>query len=509
MLTPLRERNYRLWAASDLVSVGGTWMQVLGLNWLVLSATGSAAATGVIVLLQSAPVLILGSWGGALADRLPARPVLLTSQAVRALLSLLLVAAAGAGALWPIYLVALLSGVISAIEVPVLGRFGSALVSRDALAPAIALGSVLGSAGRILGMALGGVLIGLAGPGVLFAINAASFGAVILALALIRPAEMYPLARASSTGGGVLSGLRYLATQPVVLVVMVLAFVIGGLGRNYQVTMAAMVAGPLGGGAGGYGIVSTVFAAGAVLGGLLVAGTGRAGYRVLAGAAALISTLQLLSAAAPGLLTFALLILPIAAGAVVFDTVVGTRVMLDTREDMRGRVLASLALVSSLAGIVGAPTLGRLADTIGARGALAVAGVITTAAALIGALVLARLSRAAGPVAPVVPAQRPSTAPAGSRIVFPPPGEARRALPAAHGPLAPHGPLASHGAPAPHGSTHPGPSRPGAFVRPPGTAHVTEQPARGRRTLISLGTGRRGRAVTAAAGRLDRPAVHR
>lgn len=489
MLTPLRERNYRLWAASDIVSVGGTWMQVLGMNWLVLSATGSATAMGVVVMLQSLPVLLLGSWGGALADRLPARPVLVLSQAVRALLSLVLVAATvgGAESLWPIYLVAVLSGVISSIEGPSLGRFGSALVARDALAPALALGSVLSSAGRILGMALGGVLVGLAGPGVLFAINAASFGAVILALALMRPAEMYPLARAEagSADAGVLAGLRYLRTQPVVLVIMALAFVIGSLGRNYQVTMAAMVAGPLGGGAGGYGVTSTVFAVGAVLGGLLLAGTGRATLRVLVGAGALISVLQLFSAAAPDLITFSLLILPIAAGAVIFDTVVGTRVMLDTREDMRGRVLASLGLVSSLAGIVGAPALGWLSDSVGARGALGVAGAVTTVAALAGAFALARVK---GTPVPVLRTVRRALGPVVLRRV--------PATPVPFRPLTAAAVVATPpGALAHHGSTHPGPNRPGTSSRPPVSAHLTEQPVRRGRTLISLGTGRRGRTV--------------
>src|SRR3954451_14583692 len=100
MFAPLRERNYRLWAAADLVSVAGTWMQVLGLNWLVLSGTGSAATMGVVVMLQALPVLLLGSWGGALADRLPARPTLIAFQTLRALLALVLLV--DTGNLWPV-----------------------------------------------------------------------------------------------------------------------------------------------------------------------------------------------------------------------------------------------------------------------------------------------------------------------------------------------------------------------------------------------------------------------
>ncbi|MBO3739565.1 MFS transporter [Actinoplanes flavus] len=396
MFAPLRERNYRLWAAADLVSVSGTWMQVLALNWLILSATGSATAMGAVVMLQSLPVLLLGSWGGALADRLPARPLLIAFQATRALLALALILPSlfpggFTSGNWLIYGVALASGVIGSFEGPVLGRFGSALVPKDALASALALGSVLSSAGRIGGMALGGVLIGITGPSALFLINAVSYLGVILALFAMRLGDMRTLASAPAGQGGVLAGFRYLLGQPVILIVLALSFVLGSLGRNYQVSMAAMVSGPLGGSSGSYGLLSTVFAVGAVAGGLLLAGSGRSTLRVLLGTGFLMSALQFCSGLAPNILGFAALILPIAAGAVVFDTVVSTRIQLDTREEMRGRVLATVGIVSSLSGIVGAPAIGWLCDSMGARGALLLAGAVTTVAAVAGGIALIRL----------------------------------------------------------------------------------------------------------------------
>ncbi|AEV83552.1 major facilitator transporter [Actinoplanes sp. SE50] len=387
MFAPLRERNYRLWATADLVSTAGTWMQVLGLNWLILSDTGSAATMGLVVMLQALPVLILGTWGGALADRLPARPLLIASQAVRALLALALVAHGGHPL---IYAVALASGVISSFEGPALGRFGSALVPPSALGSALALGSVLSSAGRIGGMALGGILVGVTGPAALFVINAVSYLAVIGALSAMRTGELRDLPTAAPGERGIRSGLRYIAGQPIVLIVLALSFVLGSLGRNYQVSMAAMTAGPLHAGSGAYGLLSTVFAVGAVLGGLLLAGSGRSTLRVLLGTGLTISLLQLGAGLAPNLTSFAALILPIAAGAVVFDTVVSTRIQLDTREDMRGRVLAAVGIVSSLSGMFGAPAVGWLCDTAGPRGALLLGGAITTAAALAGAAAVAR-----------------------------------------------------------------------------------------------------------------------
>jgi MFS family permease len=155
--------------------------------------------------------------------------------------------------------------------------------------------------------------------------------------------------------------------------------------------MAAMVSGPLSGSSGAYGLLSTVFAVGAVAGGLLLAGTGKSTLRVLLGTGFLISALQFCSGLAPNVLGFAALILPIAAGAVVFDTVVSTRIQLDTREEMRGRVLATVGIVSSLSGIVGAPAIGWMCDTLGARGALVLAGAVTTVAAVAGAAALIRV----------------------------------------------------------------------------------------------------------------------
>ncbi|MFC3737571.1 MFS transporter [Paractinoplanes deccanensis] len=388
MFALLRVRNYRLWAAADLVSVGGTWMQVLGLNWLILTATGSAATMGLVVMLQALPVLLLGSWGGALADRLPARPFLIGFQLLRALLALALLFSFDN---WIIYAVALLSGVISSFEGPMLGRFGSSMVPGEQLGSALALGSVLSSAGRIGGMALGGVLVGITGPSSLFAINAASYLAVVVALAMMRTGELRDLPVAPASSRGVVAGFRYVLSQPAVLIVLALSFVLGSLGRNYQVSMAAMVAGPLAGSSGAYGLLSTVFAVGAVAGGLLLAGSGRSTLRVLLATGFTISVLQFCSGLMPNVLGFAALILPIAAGAVIFDTVVSTRIQLDTREDMRGRVLATLGLVSSLSGMVGAPAVGWLCDTLGAREALLLAGTVTTIAAVAGAVALARV----------------------------------------------------------------------------------------------------------------------
>ncbi|MBE1486120.1 MFS family permease [Plantactinospora soyae] len=403
----LRHRNYRIWAGAGFVSVIGTWMQVLGVNWYVLQQTGSATSMGFAVLLQALPTLLLSSWGGALADRLPARPLLISTQVGHAALAagLAMLAWSDAPQMSMIYAISLVSGALTAIEGPVMGRYGSTMVDRETLGNALALGSLTNSAGRILGMSLGAVVVAATGPALLFVVNAVSFAAVVAALFSVRQRDLYqpepdpeghPEVR-----HGIRAGLSYLRRQPVILTALALAFVLGSLGRNYQVTMAAMSAGPFGGGAAVYGLLSTVFAVGTVLGALAAARRRHLSYGLLIGAGVVASVLQAVAGLAPGVWSFALAILPIAAAAVIIDTTVGTRAQLDTDGAMRGRVLAAVAVTGSVAAAVGAPGLGWLSEHAGPRQTLVLAGCVGLFASAGAGLALARRQRTA--VAPGLP----------------------------------------------------------------------------------------------------------
>lgn len=391
ILTPFRFVNFRLWCGANVVSVTATWMQVLAANWLLLTVTGSATQMGVGVLLYALPALLLGAWAGTLADRLPARPLLTATQVLRATVSLTL-AAVAAGAvggpvtLW-IYAATLAAGVVGAVESPALGRLGSTTVDREHLGAALAVGSVSGSAGRIIGMSLGGVLVAASGAGPVFLANAATFLVVVLILHRLRTTPADPATAPQETGDGVdgesvptstLAGLRYLLRDPMVTITLALALLLGSLCRNYQVTMAAMTAGPLRCGSDGYGTLSTIFAVGALAGGLFAARAGRMYGRHLVVVGGGMSILQAASGLAPGLWSFAAMLVPIAAAAVVFDTVVATRLQLDKPLAVRGRVLGALGTTGAIAGVVGAPVLGWLSDGVGPRAALLVAGALTT-----------------------------------------------------------------------------------------------------------------------------------
>jgi MFS family permease len=395
MLRSLRHHNYRLWATADFVSITGTWMQVLALNWLILSITGSATSVGLGLVLQALPTMVLGPWGGVIADRLPARYVVGAGQAVQALLSALLalIASGDPSTTGGLYAISLASGVVTAMTSPALGRFGAEVVGPDDLSNGLALGSVLSSGGRILGMSLAGVVIPLAGVPGAFLVNSVSFLGVLAALALMRGHELHELPPAGPGERGVAAGFRYVLGSPRLLIMFGLAFVMGSLGRNYQVTMAAMAQGPLGAGAGGYGALSVAFAVGTVVGGVYAASRARLPLRLLLITAALCAAGQMLSGAAPSLLLFGAAMLPIAAGAVVLDTTVATRVQLDSPGRLRGRVIAAQGMVGAASGAFGGPALGALCDTLGPRTALVLAGAVSLAAALAAAHGLARVRR--------------------------------------------------------------------------------------------------------------------
>jgi MFS family permease len=367
-------RNFRLFAIGNFTSVTGTWMQLVAQNWLVLHLTGSTALLGVTVMLQAVPTAVLGLAGGAIADRASRRRLLAIVQCIwiTLTLALALLVATGAIRLWMLLVAAVVGGLISAIEGPTNAAFGPELVDADDLPNAIALGSAITSAGRVLGMALAGVVVALAGTSTVFFVNAASFAGVLGALALIRPGELRRSEWRSATQPrtSIRDGLRFVRDEPVVRSTVALACCLSLFGRNYQVTTAAMVKGPLHAGAAGYGIASTAFAIGGVLGALFAARFAHPTRVLLVLAGLVTGVLQLGAGAAPGLGQYVAAVIPIAAGAVLIDTLTGSLTQVAASDEMRGRVAAVLALATVGGAAIGGPLLGWVADAFGARIAL-------------------------------------------------------------------------------------------------------------------------------------------
>ena len=393
MLRSLKVRNYRLYASGQLVSLTGTWMQRVAQDWLVLELTNSGTALGIVTALQFGPSLLLGLWGGVLADRYDKRKMLLATQTGLALVALLLglLDVGGVVQYWHVLVLATALGTISALDTPVRQSFVVEMVGKDDLANAVAINSTIFNAGRVLGPALAGVMISGIGTGFVFLINAGSSVGVLLALGLMRPAELSlspPLQRAR---GQLREGLNYVRGRADLVLTMVLVFVIGTFGLNFQITTALLAKQVFHRSASGYGLLSTALAIGACVGAVLATRrTRRPTQLFLLGIAVVFAVLEIGAGVMPGFDSTALLLVPTGLVMLTFTTAANASVQLGVEPTMRGRVMA-LYLVCFMGGTpVGAPIIGWVAGAFGPRWGLIGGGLICLIATLSLATVIAR-----------------------------------------------------------------------------------------------------------------------
>ena len=394
----LRVRNYRLFAGGQLVSLTGTWMQAVGQDWLVLQLTGSGVALGITMALQFLPMLLFGLWGGLLADRLDKRRLLVAVQSVMAVLALTLgvITVTGVVEVWMVYVLAGALGLVTVVDNPTRQSFVSEMVEPEDVPNAVALNSATFNGARILGPAIAGLVISAWGVAPVFFANTVSYAAVLVGLHQMRPEELRATRRAARGPGQLRAGLRYVRSHGEVLVPMLLTAVVATFGLNFRVTLALMSDGPFAGGAGTYGFLSAVLAAGALTGALVAARRRRPRQLVLVGAALAFGLLELTLALMPSLPLFALVLFPTGMAVILFTATANATVQLASDEHVRGRVMALYALVFLGGTPLGGPLMGWLAERFGPPAALAVGGVASAgAAALVGLVLLHRR----GPVA--------------------------------------------------------------------------------------------------------------
>ena len=392
----LRVRNYRIYASANLVSLTGTWMQRIGQDWLVLQLSGdSGIALGLITALQFGPSLVLSMYGGVLADRYDKRRLLMVTQALMGVLALVLgiLVATGGIALWHVFVLAGGLGAVSAIDAPVRQAFASEMVGPELLANAVSLNSTIFNGARLVGPSLAGLLIAAADGNTApaFFVNAASFAFTIGALARMRVDELRrspPVARA---GGQLREGLAYTWAHPDLVLAMTLAFVIGTFGFNYQVTIALMAREQFHLGAEAFGLLSTFFAVGSLSGALLSTRRSvRPRQRFLVISAVVFGLFTVAAGFMPSYASFAVMLVPTGAAALVFSVANNSFVQLGVDPQMRGRVMALYFMCFMGGTPVGAPLIGLISEHLGARWGLILGGAICVVAGLAAAAVLAR-----------------------------------------------------------------------------------------------------------------------
>ncbi|SFE14703.1 MFS transporter [Blastococcus tunisiensis] len=392
----LRVRNFRIYASANLVSLTGTWMQRIGQDWLVLQLSDdSGIALGLITALQFGPSLLLSMYGGVLADRYAKRKVLLVTQALMGVLALLLavLVVTDAVALWHVFVLAGGLGSVSAIDAPVRQAFVSEMVGPALLTNAVSLNSTIFNGARLIGPAVAGLLIGWSGGDTApaFFVNAASFAFTIAALAGMRAAELQPSPPVARGKGQLREGLRYTWAHPDLVLAMTLAFVIGTFGFNYQVTIALMAREQFDLGAEAFGLLSTTFAVGSLTGALLSTRRSvRPRQRFLVISAVVFGLLTVVAGLMPGYASFAVLLVPTGAAALVFSVANNSFVQLGVDPQMRGRVMALYFMCFMGGTPVGAPLIGWISEHLGAPWGLILGGAVCAVAGLGAAAWLAR-----------------------------------------------------------------------------------------------------------------------
>ena len=393
MFRSLRVRNYRLYAGGQLVSLTGTWMQRVAQDWLVLELTNSGTALGIVTALQFLPSLLFGLWGGLLADRYDKRKLLLATQSGLALVALILgvLDVTGIVQYWQVLVLALALGLVSAIDSPVRQSFVVEMVGPDDLTNAVGLNSTIFNSARILGPAVAGVMITAIGTGWAFVANGISSIAVLTALALMRPAELRPSPAIDRIRGQLRAGLHYVRQRQDLLLTMVLVFVVGTFGLNFQITTALLAKQVFHRSATGYGLLSTALAVGACVGAVLATRRRtRPSLLFLLLAATAFGLLEILAGSMPGFGATALMLVLVGLAMLTFTTAANSSVQLGVEATMRGRVMA-LYLMCFLGGTpIGAPIVGWVANTVGPRWGMIGGGLVCMAMAVGMALYLVR-----------------------------------------------------------------------------------------------------------------------
>ena len=382
--------NYRLWFIGALVANVGTWMQRVAQSWLVLTVLtdNDGSAVGMVIGLQFLPVLLFSPYAGVLADRLPLRKLLITTQVLLGVLAGALgaIVLGGVAELWHVYVFAFLLGVIAAFDAPARQTFVGEMVPQDSLPNAVALNSTSFNIARLIGPAVAGFLIAAVGTGWVFVINAVTFAATIASLALMRRNELHPLPHSPRGRGQVREGIAYVRGRSDIMVIMLVVSVVGAMGLNFQLTSAVMATEVFGKGAEEYGILGSVLAIGSLTGALIAARRRHPRVRIVIAAAFAFGVVSGLMAIAPTWELYVLSCVLVGWTSLTMMTSANATVQMTTEPGMRGRVMSLYMMVFLGTTPVGSPVVGWIADTWGARwsvGAGAIASVLVAVVAAV------------------------------------------------------------------------------------------------------------------------------
>jgi MFS family permease len=380
-------RNYRLYFLGQAVSQSGTWIDKVAQAWLVLALTHSAFAVGLLAACQFVPFSVLGLMAGVIVDRLDTWRTVVVTQAIRMVIAATLagVVLAGVVQVWMVYTLAVLTGIVLVLDAPSRQQLTFKMVGRDELPNAVALNSSLFNAARVVGPGIGGLLIAAFGVGPAFAINAASFVAVLVGLLLMDTSKLVafaPREHLPTLFGSLREGVTYARESPHVRLVLTMMVAISTIAMNFNVLLPVLAARTLDSGPGVFGLIAGCFGAGALVGGLLSAALSRASWKAIVAGAGGLGLAELVLAPQHSLAP-AIVLLFIAGICFTLYTANSNAILqLRAPDHLRGRVIGFYYFAFNGLAPLGGILTGWLAATGGTELAFGVAGTVTALVAL-------------------------------------------------------------------------------------------------------------------------------
>jgi MFS family permease len=397
----LKHRNFRLFFFGQLISVTGTWMQTLAQAWLLGTLVGWDQAIvyiGLLGVAQFVPVLVLGLFGGMIADIWPKRRTVIATQIAAGLLALTL---GGLDyfhvvAVWHIFVLAFLLGIVNAVDMPARQSFVVEMVGRDDIANAVALNSAVFNGARIVGPAVAGILIGVLGTALCFVLNGLSYGAVVISLLAMRDSELMPSARlavpktVAAIRENLGEGLRYVWRTPVVLLAIGVIGLVSTFGMNFNVILPVMAARVLNVGANGNGLLFSSMGAGALISALAVATLARPRLRVLIGGGMVLGVAELVLASTSSFPVALVAVFFCGVGAIAAAASANSLVQITVPGALRGRVMSVYTTVFAGSTPIGSGLTGGVGGLWGTPAALVMNGALAFGSSAVAAVAVLR-----------------------------------------------------------------------------------------------------------------------
>jgi MFS family permease len=397
-LASFHNRNFRLYWSGQLVSLIGTLMQIVGQSWLVLDLTHSSIALGFVAALQSAPVLVTVLFAGVVVDRLPKHKLLLVTQSLLLLQASVLafLTISGRVQLWHVYVLAAVLGLLNAFDNPTRQSFVADIVEREDMVNAVGLASAQFNAGKLIGPAIGGLVIARWGTGGCFLLNALSFLAVLVSLILMRPQE-FPVRtgagpRPRSIIGGLLEGMRYFLSKPDLATAIIVLCGLGPFIYSTSQIIPLIAQDALNVDAAKFGLMVSAVGFGSLISALVIATHGKSTVKLVLTAAALFCGLYLALAFVPEYISSLVVLALVGFALQWFGTLVATLLQLGSLDHFRGRAMSVFSLLTNGSQPLSALFMGFMAAWVGIRMTIAAEAAISGLALMLALIYRARVT---------------------------------------------------------------------------------------------------------------------